>query len=122
MFAIAKFRTIDRKRAGAAAKLAHVNDNHPVARLTPAVSGRTALVGRWRKHEQTGRLEWHWSIEDVSEETEAPLSPPWALRAGHTPMVLKAKSGAEGPSCHPTDTQLDVVQRSAKATLIFARN
>jgi hypothetical protein len=37
------------------------------AALAPATPGRTALVGHWRKNEQTGRLEWHWSLEPVSD-------------------------------------------------------
>ena len=40
-------------------------------RLAPTTPARTALVGHWRKNEQTGRLEWHWSLEPVSDE---PLS------------------------------------------------
>jgi hypothetical protein len=74
MFAIDKFRMIERKRAAAAAKLAHANDNRRAARHVPAGSGRTALVGRWRKSTQTGRLEWNWSLEPVADESEVPLS------------------------------------------------
>ena len=43
---------------------------------SPATPGRTALVGHWRKNEQTGRLECHWSLEPVSDEPEAPPCPP----------------------------------------------
>jgi hypothetical protein len=39
------------------------------AALAPATPVR-ALVGRWRKNEQTGRLECHWSFEPVSNEAE----------------------------------------------------
>ena len=79
MFAIDKFRTIERKRAAAAAKLAHANDNRRAERYVPAGSGRTALVGRWRKSTQTGRLEWNWSLEPVAheplaDEPDVPLS------------------------------------------------
>jgi hypothetical protein len=37
-------------------------------RHAPATPGRTALVGHWRKNEQTGRLECHWSLEPVSDD------------------------------------------------------
>jgi hypothetical protein len=40
------------------------------AALAPATPVRTALVGHWRKNEQTGRLECHWSLEPVSDEAE----------------------------------------------------
>ena len=40
-------------------------------RHAPAPPGRTALVGHWRKNEQTGRLEWHWSLEPVSDDIGA---------------------------------------------------
>jgi hypothetical protein len=39
-----------------------------LTRHAPATPGRTALVGRWRKNEQNGRLEWHWSLEPVSDD------------------------------------------------------
>jgi len=39
-----------------------------LTRHAPATPGQTALVGNWRKNEQTGRLEWHWSLEHVSDE------------------------------------------------------
>jgi hypothetical protein len=71
MFAIDKFRMIERKRAAAAVKLAHANDNRRAARYVPAGSGRTALVGRWRTSTQTGRLEWNWSLEPVADEALA---------------------------------------------------
>ena len=79
MFAIDKFRMIEHKRAAAAAELAHANDNRRAARYVPAGSGRAALVGRWRKSAQTGRLEWNWSLELVADEPladelDAPLS------------------------------------------------
>jgi len=122
MFAIEKFRMIERKRAAAATKLAHANDNRRVVRHAPVTPGRTALVGRWRKNNQTCRLEWNWSLEAVSDELGAPLLPPRALRAGHTGDVLNATSGAHRPDCHPTDTQFAVVRTSVRATLIFARN
>ncbi len=119
MFAIEKLRMIERKRAAAAAKFAHANDNRGVERRAPA---RTALVGRWRKNDQTGRLEWNWSLEAVSDELDVPLSRFRALRAGHTGDVLNATFGEYAPDCHPTDTQLAVVRTSAEATLIFVRN
>jgi hypothetical protein len=122
MFALDKFRMIDRKRAAAAAKLSHANDNCRVERHAPTTAGRTALVGHWRQNAQTGRLEWHWSLEAVSDEPETPPSPPRTLRAGHTHSALNATSTVDGLNCHPTVTQLDVVRASAKATLIFARN
>jgi hypothetical protein len=122
MFAIEKLRNIERKRAAVATKLAHANDNRRVVRQAPATPGRAALVGRWRKNDQTGRLEWNWSLEAVSGELDAPLLPSPALRAGHTGNVLNAMSEAYRPDCHPTDTQLAVVRSSARATLIFARN
>jgi hypothetical protein len=68
MFAIDKFRMIERKRAAAATRLAHANDNRRAGRYVPAGSGRTALVGRWRKSTQTGRLEWNWKVEAVADE------------------------------------------------------
>jgi hypothetical protein len=37
-----------------------------LTRHAPATPSRTALVGHWQKNEQTGRLEWHWSLEPVS--------------------------------------------------------
>jgi hypothetical protein len=40
-------------------------------RHAPAPPGRTALVGHWRKNEQTGRLECHWSLEPVSDDIGA---------------------------------------------------
>jgi hypothetical protein len=40
------------------------------AALAPATLVRTALVGHWRKNEQTGRLECHWSRESASDEAE----------------------------------------------------
>ena len=40
------------------------------AALVPATPARIALVGHWRKNEQTGRLECHWSLEPVSNEGE----------------------------------------------------
>jgi hypothetical protein len=42
-----------------------------LTRHAPATPGRTALVGRWRKNEQTGRLECHWSLEPVSGDIVA---------------------------------------------------
>jgi hypothetical protein len=39
-----------------------------LTRHAPVTPGRAALVGHWRKNEQTGRLEWHWSLEPVSDE------------------------------------------------------
>ena len=122
MFAIDKFRMIERKRAAAAAKLAHANDNRHVERRTAVTPCRTALVGHWRKNEQNGRLEWHWSLEALSEELEAPLWSPSALRAGHTRAVLDATSGANALHCHPTDTQFDVVRWPAWPALIFIQN
>ncbi len=89
MFAIEKLRIIERKRAVATAKLAPANDNRRAVR-----HARIALVGHWRKNGLTGRLEWHWSLEALSEELEAPLWLPRALRAGHTRGVLGARSGA----------------------------
>ena len=91
MFAIEKLRMIERKRAAAAAKLAHANDNRRVERHAPT---RTALVGRWRKNGQAGRLEWNWSLEAVADEFDVPLSRSGALRAGHTGDVLNATSGS----------------------------
>jgi hypothetical protein len=38
-----------------------------LTRHAPATPGRTALVGHWRKNEQSGGLEWHWSLESVSD-------------------------------------------------------
>jgi hypothetical protein len=122
MFAIEKLRLIERKRAVVTAKLAHANDNRRIERHAPATPGRTALIGRWRRSEQTGRLELHWSLEAVQEETEAPRSSPRTLREGHTYNLVHATCGANRQNCHPTDTQLNVVGLSAKATLIFARN
>ncbi len=75
MFAIEKLRVMQRKRAVATAKLAPANDNCRVERHAPASPGRTALVGHWRKDERTGRLEWHWSLEALSDELEPPPSP-----------------------------------------------
>jgi hypothetical protein len=43
------------------------------AALAPATPVRTALVGHWRKNEQTGRLECNWRLEPVSDQAE-PLS------------------------------------------------
>ena len=40
-------------------------------RLAPTTPARTALVGHWRKNEQTGRLECHWSLEPVSDDIGA---------------------------------------------------
>ncbi len=74
MFALEKFWMIERKRAVAAAKLAPANDNRRVERYAPAMPGRTALVGRWRKNAETGRLEWNWGVEAISDEPEVPLS------------------------------------------------
>ena len=121
MFAIDKLRMIERKRAAAAANLAYANDNHRAERHAPTIPGRTGLIGHWRKNEQTGRLEWHWSLEALSEELDPPLSPPRELLAGHTRGVLDVTYAANAWHCHPTDTQLDVVRPSAEATLIFAR-
>jgi hypothetical protein len=42
-----------------------------LTRHAPTTPGRTALVGHWRKNEQTGRLECHWSLEPVSDEAPA---------------------------------------------------
>jgi hypothetical protein len=41
-----------------------------LTRHAPATPGRTALVGHWLKNGQTGRLEWHWSLEAVYDEPE----------------------------------------------------
>jgi hypothetical protein len=114
MFAIEKLRMIERKRAIVAPKLAHANDNRRLERPAAATPGQTALVGRWRKNAHTGRLEWHWSLEAVAEETEAPRSRPRTLREGRTYNLVYATCGANGPNCHPTDTQLNVVGLSAK--------
>ena len=122
MFAPEKFRIIELTRAVATAKPAPANDNRRAERHAPATPGRMALVGRWRKNGQTGRLEWHWSLEAVSDEPAAPQSPSRALHAGHTRGVLDTTPGVGRPDCHPTDTQLDVVQRSGTATLTFVRN
>jgi hypothetical protein len=50
------------------------NISMSAAALAPATPVRTALVGHWRKNEQTGRLECHWSLEPASDEAE-PLAP-----------------------------------------------
>jgi hypothetical protein len=120
MFAIEKLLMIERKRASAAAKLAHANDNRGVERHAPATPARTALVGRWHKNEQTGRLEWHWNLELLPVDPEAPPCLPQRC-AEDTPIAPMPAAGPGGQNCHPTVTQLDVVRRSAKATLIFAR-
>jgi hypothetical protein len=38
------------------------------AASAPATPVRTALVGHWRKNEQTGRLECHWNLAPMSDE------------------------------------------------------
>jgi hypothetical protein len=43
------------------------NISMSAAALVPARPVRTALVGHWRKNDQTGRLECHWSLEPVSD-------------------------------------------------------
>ena len=121
MFAIEKLRMIERKRAAAAAKLAHANDNCRVERHALTTPARTALVGRWHKNRQSGRLEWHWNLELLSDEPDAPPCPPGRC-AEDTPIAPMSAAASGGQNCHPTVTQLDVVRRSAKATLIFARN
>jgi hypothetical protein len=100
MFAIDKFRMIERKRAAAAAKLAHANDNHHVERRAPVTPCRTALVGHWRKNEQSGRLEWRWSLEPVSEEPGTTAG----RCAQDTPAVSSRTSTAGKENCHPTVT------------------
>jgi hypothetical protein len=70
MFALEKFRKIDRKRVVAAARLAPANDNQCVERYARAMPGQTTLVSRWRQNAQTGRLEWNWSLEAISDEPE----------------------------------------------------
>jgi hypothetical protein len=122
MFAINKLRMIERKRAVATAKVAHANDNRRIERPAATTRGRTALVGRWRENAHTGRLEWHWKLEAAAEETEAPRSLPRTLREGQTYNLIHATRGANGPNCHPTDTQLNACWAVGKATLIFARN
>jgi hypothetical protein len=47
------------------AVIAHGNDNHPIERHVPALGRQPALVGRWRQHVLTGRLECHWKLEAV---------------------------------------------------------
>jgi hypothetical protein len=70
MFALEKLRKIERKRVVATVRLAPANDNHCVKRHAPPAPGRTALVGHWRQNAQTGRLEWNWSLEAISDEPE----------------------------------------------------
>jgi hypothetical protein len=70
MFAIEKFRRIERKRVLAAVSLAPANDNHCIGRYAQAVRGRTALVGHWRQNAQTGRLEWNWRLEVICDAPE----------------------------------------------------
>jgi hypothetical protein len=100
MFAIDKFRMIERKRAAAAAKLAHANDNRHTERRAPVTPCRTALVGHWRKNEQSGRLEWHWSLEPVLDAPETSLG----RCAQDTPAVSSRASKADEAYCHPTVT------------------
>ena len=70
MFARDKFR-LERRRAVAAARLAHANDNcHRLDRPDPVAPCCTGLVGRWRTNEQTGRLEQHWSVEALFDKHE----------------------------------------------------
>jgi hypothetical protein len=121
MFARNKFPMIERRRAAAAAKLAHANDNCRVAQHAPATPGQTALVGRWHQNVQTGRLEWHWSLELLGDDLAAPATPSGRC-AQDTQAALMSAEAPGGQNCHPTVTQLAVVRPSAKATLIFARN
>lgn len=63
--AFAKFSCVDRNvevRSAMARSAPHIhaNDNLPTARR-PC---RAVLVGRWQRNAGTGRLEWHWLIED----------------------------------------------------------
>jgi hypothetical protein len=100
MFAIDKFRIMERKRAAAAAKLAHANDNRRAERHAPVTPCRTALVGHWRMNEQSGRLEWHWSLELVADEPETPAG----RCAEDTPAGSSRASNADEEYCHPTVT------------------
>jgi hypothetical protein len=70
MFAREKFR-LERRRAVAAARLAHANDNcRRLERPAPVAPCRTGLVGRWQTNEQTGRLEQHWSVEALFDKRD----------------------------------------------------
>lgn len=94
MFARDKFRIIDRRRAEASAKLAHANDNRRAERPAPATPGLTTLVGSWRQNAQTGRLEWHWSLEAISDEPEAPPSP--AGRCAQDTLAVSSRAPEGG--------------------------
>jgi hypothetical protein len=62
-----------------------------LTRHAPATPGRTALVGHWRKNKQTGRLEWRWSLEPVSDDPEATQCP---RRGRHHPTDVPGDPAA----------------------------
>ena len=89
MFALEKFRMVERKRAVTTAKLVHANDNCRGARHAPATPGRAALVGHWRKNAHTGRLEWHWSLAPIADDLSLEPSVSAATRSyeSHRPIT-----------------------------------